>query len=221
MPAAATRACIGSWSSSTTGGMIIDTPGMRELQLWDVDEAIDETFADIAALARRLPVPRLPARPEPGCAVKARGRGRRARRGPLRELPQAQPRAAPPTRSGATSARCSTPSARRKIGARRSGAQKSRERQSGSRNPERLHVRPVRQLRRSPIRAERRPPARRRTSSRVQHDAGQPPIRPSSSSTTRRKRFGDGAGARRRVASTCAAASSSACSARTAPARRR
>ncbi len=29
------------------GGMVIDTPGMRELQLWSADEGLDETFSDI------------------------------------------------------------------------------------------------------------------------------------------------------------------------------
>src|ERR1051325_3446572 len=33
------------------GGVIIDTPGMRELQLWDASEAVRETFEDIEALA--------------------------------------------------------------------------------------------------------------------------------------------------------------------------
>ena len=28
------------------GGLIIDTPGMRELQLWDAGEAVRETFDD-------------------------------------------------------------------------------------------------------------------------------------------------------------------------------
>ncbi|HEX9654460.1 MAG TPA: ribosome small subunit-dependent GTPase A, partial [bacterium] len=30
-----------------TGGCLIDTPGMRELQLWQAEEGMDETFADI------------------------------------------------------------------------------------------------------------------------------------------------------------------------------
>ena len=32
-------------------GLLIDTPGMRELQLWDVSDALEETFDDIEALA--------------------------------------------------------------------------------------------------------------------------------------------------------------------------
>src|SRR3954447_23242345 len=33
------------------GGILIDTPGMREIQLWDTGEAANATFADIAELA--------------------------------------------------------------------------------------------------------------------------------------------------------------------------
>ena len=48
--AAATRASIVSSSVREAGGLIIDTPGMRELQLWDTG-GLDDTFADIAELA--------------------------------------------------------------------------------------------------------------------------------------------------------------------------
>ena len=34
-----------------TGELLIDTPGMRELQLWDAEEGLGETFPDIQALA--------------------------------------------------------------------------------------------------------------------------------------------------------------------------
>jgi hypothetical protein len=33
------------------GGFMIDTPGMRELQLWDVGDAVSKTFDEIEALA--------------------------------------------------------------------------------------------------------------------------------------------------------------------------
>src|SRR4029079_13103055 len=33
------------------GGILIDTPGMRELQLWDTGESVAGAFADIDALA--------------------------------------------------------------------------------------------------------------------------------------------------------------------------
>ena len=53
------------------GGLIIDTPGMRELQLWDVGEAIRETFDDIEALAAGCHFTDCRHRDEPRCAVKA------------------------------------------------------------------------------------------------------------------------------------------------------
>ena len=34
------------------GGMVIDTPGIRELQLWGDEDSVDETFADIDELAK-------------------------------------------------------------------------------------------------------------------------------------------------------------------------
>ncbi|MFC1607658.1 ribosome small subunit-dependent GTPase A [Candidatus Latescibacterota bacterium] len=34
------------------GGMLVDTPGMRELQLWTADDGIRETFADIEEMAQ-------------------------------------------------------------------------------------------------------------------------------------------------------------------------
>jgi ribosome biogenesis GTPase / thiamine phosphate phosphatase len=52
------------------GGVIIDTPGMRELQLWDVDEAIDDAFQDIAALGPSCRFRDCQHDQEPGCAVK-------------------------------------------------------------------------------------------------------------------------------------------------------
>lgn len=53
------------------GGLIIDTPGMRELQLWDVGEAVRETFEDIEALAVHCHFTDCRHRDEPRCAVKA------------------------------------------------------------------------------------------------------------------------------------------------------
>jgi len=52
------------------GGLIIDTPGMRELQLWDVDEAVRETFEDIEQLAAGCHFTDCRHRDEPRCAVK-------------------------------------------------------------------------------------------------------------------------------------------------------
>ena len=53
------------------GGLLIDTPGMRELQLWDVTAAVHETFDDIAALAPSCHFGDCAHRDEPRCAVKA------------------------------------------------------------------------------------------------------------------------------------------------------
>ncbi len=53
------------------GGLIIDTPGMRELQLWDVQEAVGETFDDVEALTPNCRFADCRHRDEPRCAVKA------------------------------------------------------------------------------------------------------------------------------------------------------
>jgi ribosome biogenesis GTPase / thiamine phosphate phosphatase len=53
------------------GGVLIDTPGMRELQLWDVRGGIEQTFEDIEALAGGCRFRDCRHRDEPGCAVKA------------------------------------------------------------------------------------------------------------------------------------------------------
>ncbi len=51
------------------GGLLLDTPGMRELQLLDED-GIDNVFGDIAALASRCRFRDCRHDTEPGCAVK-------------------------------------------------------------------------------------------------------------------------------------------------------
>jgi ribosome biogenesis GTPase len=53
------------------GAMLIDTPGMRELQLWDVGQGVAEAFDDIAALAPGCRFRDCEHRSEPGCAVRA------------------------------------------------------------------------------------------------------------------------------------------------------
>ena len=53
------------------GGLVIDTPGMRELQLWDADRGVDQTFTDVAALAASCRFRDCRHDREPGCAVKA------------------------------------------------------------------------------------------------------------------------------------------------------
>ena len=53
------------------GGLLMDTPGMRELQLWDVDEGVEETFSDVDELADHCRFPDCEHVQEPGCAVLA------------------------------------------------------------------------------------------------------------------------------------------------------
>jgi ribosome biogenesis GTPase len=53
------------------GGLLIDTPGMRELQLWDANDAVSETFDEIEALAQGCHFTDCRHRDEPRCAVKA------------------------------------------------------------------------------------------------------------------------------------------------------
>jgi ribosome biogenesis GTPase len=53
------------------GGLIIDTPGMRELQLWDVNEVVRETFDDIETVGAACRFTDCRHRDEPRCAVKA------------------------------------------------------------------------------------------------------------------------------------------------------
>jgi len=53
------------------GGLIVDTPGMRELQLWDADDGVAETFPEIEALAPGCKFRDCGHDQEPGCAVKA------------------------------------------------------------------------------------------------------------------------------------------------------
>lgn len=52
------------------GGVLLDTPGMRELQLWDASEGISQTFADVAELAQRCKFRDCTHRSEPDCAVR-------------------------------------------------------------------------------------------------------------------------------------------------------
>ena len=54
------------------GGMVIDTPGLRELQLWDADaSALDATFADVEELAGSCRFADCTHLHEPDCAVLA------------------------------------------------------------------------------------------------------------------------------------------------------
>jgi ribosome biogenesis GTPase len=53
------------------GGLLIDTPGLRELQLWDTGDGLGAAFDDIEALAPSCRFRDCRHDAEPGCAVKA------------------------------------------------------------------------------------------------------------------------------------------------------
>lgn len=53
------------------GGSLIDNPGMRELHRWASEEAFDEVFAEIAALAEACRFADCQHGSEPECAVQA------------------------------------------------------------------------------------------------------------------------------------------------------
>ena len=54
-----------------SGGWLIDTPGMRELQLTDVQSGLDEVFSDIVELSKSCRFSTCQHETEPGCAVTA------------------------------------------------------------------------------------------------------------------------------------------------------
>jgi ribosome biogenesis GTPase len=53
------------------GGALVDTPGMRELQLWAGEDAVDRTFDEIASLANDCRYRDCTHGSENGCAVQA------------------------------------------------------------------------------------------------------------------------------------------------------
>lgn len=53
------------------GGLLLDTPGMRELQIADCEHGVEETFPEIVELASRCKFSDCQHDNEPGCAVKA------------------------------------------------------------------------------------------------------------------------------------------------------
>lgn len=52
------------------GAMIIDTPGMRELGMWDVSNGLSEAFTDIEQYLGKCKFNDCKHRTEPGCAIK-------------------------------------------------------------------------------------------------------------------------------------------------------
>jgi ribosome biogenesis GTPase len=53
------------------GALLIDTPGMRELQLWDAETGLARTFAELETIAAGCRYRDCRHRHEPGCAVRA------------------------------------------------------------------------------------------------------------------------------------------------------
>jgi ribosome biogenesis GTPase len=53
------------------GALLMDTPGLREVQLWDAEEGLAEVFADIDLLAAQCRFGDCKHEAEPGCAIRA------------------------------------------------------------------------------------------------------------------------------------------------------
>ena len=53
------------------GGLVVDTPGMRELQLWEAEEGLHDAFEDVEAVATGCRFSDCAHKSEPGCAVQA------------------------------------------------------------------------------------------------------------------------------------------------------
>ena len=53
------------------GALVIDTPGMRELQLWVADDGLEASFTDVTSLFEHCRFSDCRHESEPGCAVKA------------------------------------------------------------------------------------------------------------------------------------------------------
>lgn len=53
-----------------SGAMIIDTPGLRELQLWGNEDVLEETYQDITSIVRMCKFHDCNHQNEPGCAVR-------------------------------------------------------------------------------------------------------------------------------------------------------
>ena len=52
------------------GGVLIDTPGVRAVGLWDAEEGIEEVFSDLAELAGQCRFNDCAHETEPGCAIR-------------------------------------------------------------------------------------------------------------------------------------------------------
>jgi ribosome biogenesis GTPase / thiamine phosphate phosphatase len=79
------------------GGLVLDTPGLRELQLWESGEGLERAFEDIASIAARCRFNDCAHEREPGCAVReaiASGALPRSRLESFRKLEREQERLA-------------------------------------------------------------------------------------------------------------------------------
>jgi ribosome biogenesis GTPase / thiamine phosphate phosphatase len=54
-----------------SGGLVVDTPGLRELQLWEVGQGVDHSFEDVTELFAHCRFNDCAHDREPGCAVRA------------------------------------------------------------------------------------------------------------------------------------------------------
>jgi ribosome biogenesis GTPase / thiamine phosphate phosphatase len=52
------------------GGLLLDTPGMRELQLWESSGGLEQTFAEVTELIAACRFTDCEHRTEPGCAIR-------------------------------------------------------------------------------------------------------------------------------------------------------
>ena len=57
--------------SLSSGAMIIDTPGMRELGMWEISEGLENAFSDVEQYLGRCRFSNCRHDKEPGCAIKA------------------------------------------------------------------------------------------------------------------------------------------------------
>ena len=115
-----------------SGGILIDTPGMRELQLWDTGDALAGAFADVEALAESCKFRDCRHQGEPGCAVEDAVVTGTARFAASRELSQAAARSRP-TRSRQQDQRAQLEQKRRFKVLTKAARKRNRTRKAGAR----------------------------------------------------------------------------------------
>ena len=65
-----TQRLIVSWSYYRVAAWVIDTPGMRELGMWDNSTGIEQAFAEIEEIAANCRFSDCTHSGEPGCAIR-------------------------------------------------------------------------------------------------------------------------------------------------------